>query len=33
MVGRVVRLPRLGPKPLVTADMLPAARSLVWLAR
>ena len=29
----VVLLPRLGPKPLVTAGLLLAAGSLVWLTR
>jgi len=29
----VVLLPRFGPKPLVTAGMLLAAGSLVWLTR
>jgi hypothetical protein len=32
-LSNVVLLPRLGPKPLVTAGMLLAAGSLVWLTR
>jgi EmrB/QacA subfamily drug resistance transporter len=32
-LSNVVLLPRLGPKPLVTAGMLLAAASLVWLTR
>jgi EmrB/QacA subfamily drug resistance transporter len=32
-LANVVLLPRLGPKPLVTAGMLLAAGSLVWLTR
>ena len=32
-VSNVVLLPRVGPKPLVTAGMLLAAGSLVWLTR
>ncbi len=32
-LSNVVLLPRLGPKPLITAGMLLAAGSLVWLTR
>jgi hypothetical protein len=32
-LSNIVLLPRLGPKPLVTAGMLLAAGSLVWLTR
>ena len=32
-LSNVVLLPRLGPKPLVTAGMLLAAGGLVWLTR